>query len=241
MSILRKEYNLETHYDEVWYNSSNVIYSRYEEYDEDNSGDLYIVFKAGKQYLYEDVSYSDYLNFKHALTENSNGKALNEYIIKKYKGSKIQDEDLAELQKRLSSPKEEENTYFIHGSENFDTEIMMEYYIPTIEYLIELSNDSKFISTIYDKYAIESIKYMINLGTDPGIFTLYLMENDSLPDGLSGCKTVKVRNGDYENNFIDSWLIDHSIDDVAYITNEEREEIYKISKSAYRIIARRLK
>ena len=67
MSVLRKEYNLETHVDEVWYDSTNVVFSRFEENENENMGDLYVVFKAGKQYVYKNVSYTDYLYFKNGL------------------------------------------------------------------------------------------------------------------------------------------------------------------------------
>ena len=57
MSVLKSEYDLEKCVDRVWYESSNVIYSEFYEHDVDNFGELYIVFKGGKRYLYKNVSY----------------------------------------------------------------------------------------------------------------------------------------------------------------------------------------
>ena len=38
MSVLRSDYDLEKHIDEVWYESSNVIFSKFTEDKEKNSG-----------------------------------------------------------------------------------------------------------------------------------------------------------------------------------------------------------
>ena len=243
MSVLRKEYNLETHVDEVWYESSNVVYSRFEEDGEENVGNLYVVFKGGKQYLYEKVAYTDYLSFKGAFVDGSSGKALNEYIIKKYKGEKVDDADITELQNRLMSPRAEETTYFIHGSSDYDRDILLYHYIPTIEYFIELSSDSRFITTLYDRFGYEAVMYMVTQGVDPGKFTLYMRKSDELtftllPE-LANCNTVMIKDKEWDDDFIRQQMRIRSTEDIAYVSPDELEKIKEISPSAYNIIIRR--
>lgn len=79
--------------DNTWYDSSNVVFSKcYDTNDEMKT--LKVVFKNGRTYVYKNVSVNDYLLFK---TSPSNGSAINEYIIKKYKGVRISDTDISAL------------------------------------------------------------------------------------------------------------------------------------------------
>ena len=84
--------------DHVWYDSSNVVYSVcYDTYTDRKT--LKVVFKEGRTYLYKDIEVKDYILFKNA---ESSGNALNKFIIKKYKGVRIEDttkEELDELKK----------------------------------------------------------------------------------------------------------------------------------------------
>ena len=80
--ILLREYNEEKSLDRVWYDSSNVFYSECE--DTDTAAKvLRVVFKNGAMYQYENVDVNDYLMFIAGGTDNSNGKALNEFVKKK--------------------------------------------------------------------------------------------------------------------------------------------------------------
>ena len=89
--------------DHVWYNSSNIVYSKC--YDTSNSmfKTLKIVFKGGRTYVYKDVDVKEYMLFK---TAESNGEAFNKYI-KKYGGVKIADTNMEELGKMQEMFKEE--------------------------------------------------------------------------------------------------------------------------------------
>lgn len=92
MIIYNKYLNSE---DNTWYDSSNVLFSKC--YDNNSqTKTLKIVFKNGRTYLYKDVDIKDYVLFKQA---ESNGTAVNDYIIKKYKGVRISDTDINELEK----------------------------------------------------------------------------------------------------------------------------------------------
>lgn len=90
MIIYNKYINNE---DYTWYDSSNVVFSKC--YDNSqNLKTLKIVFKNGRTYLYKDVNVSDYVCFKNA---QSNGKSVNDFIIKKYTGVRITDTDIDKL------------------------------------------------------------------------------------------------------------------------------------------------
>lgn len=90
MIIYNKYINNE---DYVWYDSSNVIFSKC--YDNNQTTKtLKVVFKNGRTYVYKDVNAGDYICFK---TSPSNGKAINDFIIKKYKGVRITDTSVDKL------------------------------------------------------------------------------------------------------------------------------------------------
>ena len=79
--------------DHVWYDSSNIVYSKC--YDTQNSKfkTLKIVFKGGRTYVYRNVDADDYLMFK---TAESNGQEFNKRI-KKYDALRIEDTDMGKL------------------------------------------------------------------------------------------------------------------------------------------------
>lgn len=88
MSIIISKYKDKL--DKCWYDSSNVLYSQCVD-NENDFKDLQIVFKDGRTYLYQNVNVNDYVLFK---TDVSQGKALNKYILKKYKGLRLSDTNL---------------------------------------------------------------------------------------------------------------------------------------------------
>lgn len=80
--ILLREYNEEKRLDRVWYDSSSVFYSECEDGDTAKKV-LRVVFKNGSTYQYSDVDVNDYVMFIAGGVDNSNGKALNEFVKKK--------------------------------------------------------------------------------------------------------------------------------------------------------------
>ena len=243
MSLLRNNYDLETHVDEVWYESSNVIYSRFEEDENENKGNLYVVFKGGKQYVYKNVSYTNYLSFKHGGLDGSSGKALNEYIIKVYAAEKLDDVDMEEVRRGLAAEKPEESTYFIHGSGEFSDSVFDNFYAPQLEYAIELYPEWSFITTLYDEYGMRSVRYLLDRGVDAGKIEVWLRKSDadSLDSALSDCKTVKIRDTDYEDDeFIDNQLIKRSSEDICHIDFVSIGKIRDVSRSAYITLARKM-
>ena len=100
MIIYNRYINQEDH---VWYDSSNIAYSKC--YDTQNSKfkTLKIVFKGGRTYVYRNVDADDYLIFK---TAESNGQEFNKRI-KKYDAVRIEDTDLEKLSELMESFKNE--------------------------------------------------------------------------------------------------------------------------------------
>lgn len=99
MIVYNRYVNQEDH---VWYDSSNIAYSKC--YDTQNSKfkTLKIVFKGGRTYVYRNVDADDYIMFK---TAESNGQEFNKRI-KKYDAVRIEDtnmEKLAELQESFKN------------------------------------------------------------------------------------------------------------------------------------------
>lgn len=99
MIIYNRYVNQEDH---VWYDSSNIVYSKC--YDTQNSKfkTLKIVFKGGRTYVYKNVDADDYIMFK---TAESNGQEFSKRI-KKYDAIRIEDTDmdkLAELQESFKN------------------------------------------------------------------------------------------------------------------------------------------
>ena len=81
--IIFRNYDEERKLDRVWYDSSNIFYSECEDNDISPKKVLRVVFKNGATYEYSDVDVNDYVMFIAGGTDNSNGKALNEFVKKK--------------------------------------------------------------------------------------------------------------------------------------------------------------
>jgi hypothetical protein len=243
MAILKNKYDLERNVDEVWYQSSNVIYSWFEEDQERNIGNLTVVFKGGKRYLYRNVSFMDYLYFKNAaFKDGSSGKAFNEYIIKKYIGEKIDDADLSSILDALNEEDPKNTTYFIHGDGEVDELIFSGMYVNTINYALEVSSETKFAVMFSNAYGMRSVKYLLDCGVDSSRITIYMKESDvSKLDGPTcECVLVKIKDERYNDDFIISEIQRRSFEDIAYISPEALAEISKVSKSAYIILKRRM-
>lgn len=241
MSVLRSDYDLEKHVDEVWYESSNVIFSRFTENEEKNTGTLEVVFKGGKLYEYKEVAYQDYLSFKRGLVEGSSGKAFNEYIIKKYKGEKLDEVSIDELMQRLHAPQESGVTYFIHG-DDYNEDIFQVVYANAISYALDICSDSRFAVKFTDKYGVRALEFLSTCQIDPDRVTIYIPESkiEELDEKHQGCRIVKIKDENWDEQFIDNEIMKRSFEDIAFISDEKLNEIAKVSKSAYIILNRRM-
>ena len=244
MAAIKQFYDISKKTDSVLYESSNVIFTRFVEDPDENKGDLFVVFKEGKQYKYEGVEYNDYLMFKHGCVEGSSGKSLNSYIIKKYAAEKIEDANMDELLKEVNRADDKEHTYFIHGDYGFSDEIFETYYVPTFEYILELDPDARFIFSMNDNsgYVHRSLKYLTEVNNiDASRLTGYSLTRMDYDSRLYEY-TKDVVNVDGEST-IDLYnvMIDNSVKDIAYVTEENLKEIYIKSHSAYSILSRYFK
>ena len=133
--------------DNTWYDSSNVIFSKC--YDNDTqTKTLKVVFKNGRSYLYKDVDIKDYLLFK---TSTSTGSAINEYIIKKYKGVRISDTDI--------------NTLNEYKQQLIDSDnLLNEEVITNLAYNIDINPDTnEFVLKLNDTLIIEGVENKVSI------------------------------------------------------------------------------
>jgi len=100
MIIYNRYINQEDH---VWYDSSNIVYSKCYDTQPSKFKTLKIVFKNGRTYVYKNVDADDYIMFK---TAQSNGQEFNKRI-KKYDAVRIEDTDLKKLDDLMESFKNE--------------------------------------------------------------------------------------------------------------------------------------
>lgn len=100
MIIYNRYVNQEDH---VWYDSSNIVYSKCYDTQSSKLKTLKIVFKSGSTYVYKDVDADDYIMFKMA---ESNGQEFNKRI-KKYNAVRIEDTNLEKLKELMESFKNE--------------------------------------------------------------------------------------------------------------------------------------
>ena len=99
--LITSKYNEENLIDECWYNSSNILYSKFIENKDKNEGDLYVTFNNGSTYKYKNVLISpDYVLFKHGGLDGSNGKTLNKQIKPKYECEKVEPMSISEIENR---------------------------------------------------------------------------------------------------------------------------------------------
>ena len=245
MAYLKKKYDPKAHTDNVLYESSNVIYSSFVEHPDENIGDLYVVFKEGKQYKYENVTYQDYLMFKHGGLDGSSGKALNTFIIKKYSAEKIEDADVSQLIQEMNEPDTTETTFFIHGDLPYDDNIFEKYYIPTLAYIQENESDARFVFFADSNGFVEkSIEYLLNTGTAPERIKGYILYSLGVPEffynNVPDIETLPA--GDYKSDSdAYEYLISISKGDVGFVSENTLSKVKQISKSAYAILSRYFK
>lgn len=127
------------------YDSSNILSSKFDK----KTNDLTITFKRGKQYLYENVSNTDYMRFEIA---ESQGKVFNSHI-KQYKTKQLEDsnnandveKEIAEIkQKELLEKIESKKQQLIH---HMETMVIIaksaKLSVESLDRLILLSNEYK--------------------------------------------------------------------------------------------------
>ena len=137
MSIIITNYK--DRIDKCWYDSSNVLCSQCND-NKDGFKDLQVVFKDGRTYLYKDVNVNDYILFKHDISQ---GKALNKYILKKYKGVRLTDTDINSLNEEKEKILKENSQEKNKDDTNEETNTI--YHINDYDDHIELFQKDKLI------------------------------------------------------------------------------------------------
>lgn len=131
--------------DYTWYDSSNVVYSECIDTNQAYKT-LKIVFKAGRQYIYENVDPTDYILFKRA---DSNGQAFNKYI-KKYPCKRLPDVSLDDLEAKKNE--------FIEDNK------VTEQAFTNLAYLLEMDAHSKAIRlSLNGKVIFEGVEDQVNI------------------------------------------------------------------------------
>lgn len=236
MAILGKVYDEKTRTDRVWYESSNVVYSKFVENEFDNNGQLYVTFKNGATYHYKDVDMpTDYLLFKSGGIDNSQGKTLNKQIKGKYPYERVADENVELLMKELEKLNKQENsvyTVFISGHREISQEEFGQIYAPTIDSVLEQYGDAvRFV--IGDYWGCDEMaqNYLLDtLGIEPERVTVYHMleapryYNKKVTQFVGGFKSDDER---------DSAMTEASNDDIAFVRDPK-----KLSGTAMNILRR---
>ena len=131
--------------DYTWYDSTNVIYSECIDHNQE-SKTVKIVFKGGRQYIYEGVDPSDYLMFRDS---DSAGSAFSKYI-KKYECKRLPDVSLDELEKKKKEFMEESR--------------VVDEAFSNLVYVLEMNADTKEIRLLLnDNVIYEGVEDKVNI------------------------------------------------------------------------------
>lgn len=167
MIIYNRYINQEDH---VWYDSSNIVYSKCYDTHNNKTKTIKIVFKGGRTYVYKEIDANDYINFKSA---QSNGIAFNNYI-KKYDAVRIADTNMDDLQSLMEDFKQEikDNNEQKLGELVYNIKFVEK----TNEFVILVGNRTLFRGTegqisIFNLLSSLNIKYLLE--------TVDILPNDS--------------------------------------------------------------
>ena len=131
--------------DYTWYDSSNIVYSECIDNNEAFKT-LKMVFKGGRQYIYNNVDPTDYLMFRNA---ESNGEAFSKYI-RKYECKRLPDVSLDELEAKKNEFQEDNR--------------VTEEAFTNLSYVLEMNEKTKEVRLILNgKVIFEGIEDNINI------------------------------------------------------------------------------
>lgn len=234
--ILKKIYDEKTKTQKIWYDSSMIFYSEMIEDENENVGDLYIVFKNGTKYRYNKVKFEDYILFIAGGTDASQGKTLNKVIKGKYDYEKIGDADMAalreELERKDETPNLVEQTYFISGHRDITEREFELNYQPILNVLSEDEN-VYFVVGDYHGADIMAQNYLIDvLKVNPERITAYHMSD--APKNLNP-KITKLIGGFESDEERDRAMTKASFKDIAFV-----RDITKNSGTAQNILRRHI-
>lgn len=221
--ILKSFYDEKTLVEKVWYDSSSVVYSEFHEHDMDNYGELFVTFKNGSTYHYSNVDMiKDYVMFKNGGLDNSQGKALNQFIKPKYSYERVIDKDvnllMEEMNKTNSNVELLNSTVFISGHRNI-TEREFEIYKQAILNELSLNPDCRFVIGDYHGVDIMAQNFLLDvLMIDPENITVYHMFES--PRNVNP-KVVHFKGGFATDSERDTAMTNASYKDIAFVRDNK--------------------
>jgi len=235
--IKKKVYDEKTKTQKVWYDSTMMIYSEMVEDDNENKGELYVVFKNGTKYVYHDVSFEDYVLLIGGGTDASQGKTLSKIIKGKYEYEKLEDADLSVIEEELhadfKTTNDKSNTYFISGHRDITPVEFEINYQPMINYVLHNNPSAKFVIGDYYGVDIMAQDYLINvLYVDPDNITVYHMFDS--PRNANP-RITKFKGGFSNDEERDAAMTNDSTYDIAFVRDHT-----KLSGTAQNILRRNL-
>lgn len=235
--IIKKIYDETTKTQKVWYDSSMIYYSEMVEDENENCGNLFIVFKNGQKYVYKDVRLEDYVLFINGGTDASQGKTLNKVIKNKYEYEKVGNADMIALQAEFNKSMEEENdvtnTYFISGHREITEEEFEINYQTAIDYVLYKNPNAKFVIGDFGGVDIMAQNYLLDvLLIDPQRITVYHMFDT--PRNKNE-KVIKLKGGFKTDEERDAAMTAASSEDIAFVRDNN-----KMSGTASNILRRYL-
>ena len=221
--ILKSVYDEKTLTEKVWYDSSSVFYSEFVEHENDNFGELYVTFKGGGTYHYINVDMiHDYVLFKNGGTQGSQGKAINEFIKKKYDFEKCDNRDIVllteERDRTVDLNELREHTYFISGHRNI-TEEQFEKYKNEIHATYVLDPEANFVVGDYNGVDIMAQNFLMDVLCVPTErVTVYHMFDT--PRNMNP-KITNLKGGFTSDSERDEAMTIASIRDIAFVADNK--------------------
>ena len=233
--VLKKIYDENTKTQKIWYDSSMIYYTEMVENDEENCGNLFVVFKNGQKYVYKDVRYEDYIVFINGGTDASQGKTLNKVIKNKYDYEKVGEADMNALAEEFQKQEDDDfdvlHTYFISGHRNITEDEFDFNYKPAIDFALYETPKAKFVVGDYYGVDIMAQNYLLDVvGISPDNITVYHMFDE--PRNKNP-KVTKTKGGFTSDEERDAAMTNASAKDIAYIRDHT-----KMSGTASNILRR---
>ena len=223
-----KNYNENERFEEAWFDSTMIYYTKMVENPTENKGDLYVVFKNGGMYKYKDVELSDYVLFISGGVDGSQGKTLNKVIKGKYEFEKCESASIDLLEKRkvdlIIEDKAKEyrrsHSVFVSGYEDITNEEFEFYYQPELANSYE---DTLFI--VGDKKGcdimVQNFLFDI-LNVSPERVTVYHCGDK--PENVNP-KAVRLIGGFEGNSEADDAMTKNSSKDIAFVRDEKEQSV----------------
>lgn len=220
--ILKSFYDEKTLTEKVWYDSSTIVYSEFQEHENDNRGELFVTFKNGATYHYSNVDMiQDYIMFKNGGIDNSQGKALNKFIKPNYVFERVEDKNVSLILEDMNSncyANYQLHTYFISGHRDI-TPREFEKYKMLIHSTYVNDPEARFVMADYQGADIMSQDFLLDiLQIEPDRVTVYHMGDT--PMNVNS-KVINLKGGFKSDVERDEAMTLVSISDIAFVRDNK--------------------